>query len=222
MDPNNIALEVQGVYVEAELMAHMHDSMNNFTMETIFSGLTNNDTDMVNQTHCFWSTVLTSNVTNVCASMTIHTLHISPDTQSSTTTTDDLSFLVQLDKFVDNLIHLFLLDYQRLVFDLVQGVFQNPLRHTLNDYLEHLLASAANKPCTPATTNSTPHYLQFDTPQHPILTKLDTAGAYVTGIEKANEALQCVDDLLTENHLLEGVFMNWLWEIVVWNYGIQK
>eukprot|EP00592_Proboscia_alata_P024895 CAMPEP_0194446234 /NCGR_PEP_ID=MMETSP0176-20130528/128317_1 /TAXON_ID=216777 /ORGANISM="Proboscia alata, Strain PI-D3" /LENGTH=1187 /DNA_ID=CAMNT_0039272911 /DNA_START=74 /DNA_END=3638 /DNA_ORIENTATION=- len=136
--------------------------------------------------------------------MTVHTLRISPDTPTSTTTNGS-SLSAQLDEFVDNLIHLFLSDYQQLVSDFVQGVFQNPLREALNDYLAHSLAltHAANESCIPAPTNSTPHYLQFDTAHNPFAKTTDTDDA---GIEKANAMLQCVDDEMSKSHLLEGVF----------------
>ena len=56
-----IALEVDDVYVEAELMVHVRDSMNNLTMGTIFLGLTGVDIDDGKQTlNCFWSTVSTA------------------------------------------------------------------------------------------------------------------------------------------------------------------
>ncbi|GMH69373.1 hypothetical protein TL16_g05142, partial [Triparma laevis f. inornata] len=197
----DVGLNLRHIDILARLLLAVEkDSLRNLTIFQIL----NPEERKVDWT-CAFSTMYMANLTSLSAVMELRDLYLKPTGEASL---DSSSLENELDTLIDNLLSLFVGDYNQLVTDTIYGVLQGPLRTTLNKIIYELVmimeAKAGGKPCRdaidPETTNSS--YFHFDESKI-----IDAAQSYINdnfGVDGVNDGLECVAELITESGVLAG------------------
>jgi hypothetical protein len=177
------------------LLAVDKNSMSHLTVYQMFSE--SNATDSSSSLPCALSTLVDVNATSLSALLHLKSLRLSTPPSMDPSTLES-----ELDHLVDDLLLLFVSDYNELVTDMFYGLLQGPVRDMLNGFLAEIVEAAEDASCPATPQNLNQSFVHFD--ESELVETLDTLINEQFGTEGVNEALQCTAEFIAASGALDG------------------
>jgi hypothetical protein len=131
-------------------------------------------------------------------------------TMASPTVVTDEELEQDVDALLDNIIQLFLQEYQPMVTDSIVGLSKGPVQDRLNQFLAHVIERRPEANCTKQddSKNDDPHWVNF-TKVEPMNRLNSFLGEAVT-LSNINQYLDCTTELISETIRRQLVSLDFL------------
>jgi len=150
---------------------------------------------------CAATTLVAANVTSLAANLKLKAVRL-----QTPPGTDPAALESEIDHLVDDLLLLFVSDYNRLVTDAVYGLLQGPVRDMANDALGGLLEEAETLTCNDTPGGNVSDYVHFD--ESDVVAKIDEIVNEVVGVEGVNDVLECLGEVVAASGVLAGTLFS--------------
>ena len=155
---------------------------------------------------CALSSLEEAMLTDLAATVSVDRIHLQPTGISS----DGTPLESGIDKLFDDVLDLFVGDYNQLVTDSLYGVLQGPVRTLANVLLKRLIRKASTPPPGEATCPPMPPanttYAHFD--ESAAVAMVAHVANEVLGPDGLNSVLQCAAEGVKNSGVLDGVLLD--------------